>query len=185
MLNIEVRYVFITRLGGKKREGRGCVELTWCSQLLCFLEIDQQFWCATWNTFEKFHFQWMRVDVCKQHRAPALPASVSCSSVLRMLHQVRLPSHLKPDDTEKEVENFPHHVQCTTYNTAAWIQPYVALSKPSKVAAMSCSQPFIWFASNTRMHARGMHRSIYNFHFTEILQKTVELWAQHKTTKRG
>lgn len=61
-----------------------------------------------------------------------------------------------------------------------------SISNSSNVVARSCSHPFIHSACNTReLIQKGYLRSIYTIHLTKTFWRTVGLWAQCKTSKRG
>lgn len=148
--------------------------------MLSFLKIDQQFWCATWSTFERLSFQWVRVGFWNW---VALSLCFNCLSrewyslVLRKLHQTWLTIHMKPDDAVKKVENLLHDVQFTHTIHHCLNTTLNSVNKSSNVVATSCSHPFIWSASNTR---EWVHKGCIDLYVPFILLGSSEqLSSEH------
>lgn len=148
--------------------------------MLSFLKIDQQFWCATWSTFERLSFQWVRVGFWNW---VALSLCFNCLSrewyslVLRKLHQTWLTAHMKLDDAVKKVENLLHDVQFTHTIHHCLNTTLNSVNKSSNVVATSCSHPFIWSPSNTR---EWVHKGCIDLYVPFILLGSSEqLSSEH------
>lgn len=148
--------------------------------MLSFLKIDQQFWCATWSTFERLSFQWVRVGFWNW---VALSLCFNCLSrewyslVLRKLHQTWLTIHMKLDDAVKKVENLLHDVQFTHTIHHCLNTTLNSVNKSSNVVATSCSHPFIWSPSNTR---EWVHKGCIDLYVPFILLGSSEqLSSEH------